>query len=121
MARDAGSQGVDAPRGFANMDRARQREIARIGGANVPNEKRSFAQNRELAAAAGRKGGDRLPRTRAASSRTVTSPPKRGGRVDAQPRGIAGRTLRPTRPDSAQTRAVTRRSEDRPDPHAHPR
>jgi uncharacterized protein len=57
MARDAGSQGVDAPRGFANMDRARQREIARIGGANVPNEKRSFAQNRELAAAAGRKGG----------------------------------------------------------------
>jgi general stress protein YciG len=57
MARDSGSHGVDTPRGFANMDRARQREIARIGGANVPHEKRSFAKNRELAAEAGRKGG----------------------------------------------------------------
>lgn len=44
-------------RGFAAMDQAKQREIARKGGANVPRDKRSFAQNRELAAQAGRKGG----------------------------------------------------------------
>ncbi len=51
----------DAPkrsgRGFAAMDPERQREIARKGGRSVPDEKRSFSQNRELAAAAGRKGG----------------------------------------------------------------
>jgi uncharacterized protein len=44
-------------RGFAAMDPDRRREIARRGGASVPNDKRSFAQNRELAAKAGRKGG----------------------------------------------------------------
>ena len=44
-------------RGFANMDIERQREIARKGGANVPHQKRSFAQNRALAVDAGRKGG----------------------------------------------------------------
>jgi general stress protein YciG len=38
-----------------NVDK--QREIAKRGGANVPHEKRSFAQNRALAADAGRKGG----------------------------------------------------------------
>jgi uncharacterized protein len=46
-----------AGRGFAAMDPERQREIARKGGRSVPDEKRSFSQNRELAAAAGRKGG----------------------------------------------------------------
>ena len=45
-------------RGFASMDREKQREIARKGGESVPNEKRSFSQDRELAAAAGRKGGE---------------------------------------------------------------
>ncbi len=44
-------------RGFAAMDPDRRREIASRGGASVPSEKRSFAQNRGLAAAAGRKGG----------------------------------------------------------------
>jgi general stress protein YciG len=44
-------------RGFAAMDQNKQREIASKGGAAVPNAKRSFSQNRELAAAAGRKGG----------------------------------------------------------------
>lgn len=45
-------------RGFASMDPARQREIARKGGASVPSEKRSFSQDRSLAAKAGRKGGE---------------------------------------------------------------
>ena len=44
-------------RGFAAMDPERRREIAKRGGASVPGEKRSFAQNRDLAANAGRKGG----------------------------------------------------------------
>ena len=39
------------------MDPERRREIARRGGASVPDEKRAFAQNRDLAADAGRKGG----------------------------------------------------------------
>jgi uncharacterized protein len=44
-------------RGFASMSPEKRREIARKGGASVPNSKRSFAQNPALAAAAGRKGG----------------------------------------------------------------
>lgn len=44
-------------RGFASMDLERQREIASKGGRSVPAEKRSFSQDRELASAAGRKGG----------------------------------------------------------------
>ena len=47
-----------ARRGFAAMNPERRREIARKGGANVPSEKRSFAKDRDLAAAAGRKGGE---------------------------------------------------------------
>ena len=45
-------------RGFASMDPEKQRQIARKGGESVPNEKRSFSQDRSLAAAAGRKGGE---------------------------------------------------------------
>ena len=39
------------------MDANRQREIASKGGSAVPPEKRPFARNHELAARAGRKGG----------------------------------------------------------------
>ncbi len=55
MASDEGTK--TSRRGFAAMDPERRREIARRGGASVPSEKRSFAQNRDLAANAGRKGG----------------------------------------------------------------
>ena len=53
-----------AHRGFACMTREVRLEIARKGGASVPSEKRSFAKNRDLAVAAGRKGGKtrRVPR-----------------------------------------------------------
>jgi general stress protein YciG len=44
-------------RGFASMSPDKQREIASKGGRSVPSEKRSFSQNRDLAANAGRKGG----------------------------------------------------------------
>ena len=40
------------------MDPERPRAIARKGGASVPSEKRSFSQDRALAAQAGRKGGE---------------------------------------------------------------
>ena len=45
-------------RGFASMDDDKQREIASKGGQSVPDEKRSYSQDRELAAEAGRKGGE---------------------------------------------------------------
>lgn len=44
-------------RGFASMDEEKQREIARKGGASVPDEERSFSRDHDLAAAAGKKGG----------------------------------------------------------------
>jgi general stress protein YciG len=53
MRKNAGT----ANRGFASMDAEKQREIARKGGRSVPDEKRSFSQNRQLASEAGRKGG----------------------------------------------------------------
>ena len=49
--------GKTSTRGFASMDAEKQREIARKGGRSVPNEKRSFSQNHQLASEAGRKGG----------------------------------------------------------------
>jgi general stress protein YciG len=56
-----GMDQVKSNRGFASMDRARQREIASKGGHGVPPEKRSFSKNRQLAAEAGRKGGEAVP------------------------------------------------------------
>jgi uncharacterized protein len=52
--------GSASSRGFASMDAAKQRAIASKGGQSVPDEKRSFSQNRELAAQAGRKGGQNV-------------------------------------------------------------
>ena len=56
-------------RGFASMDTARQREIARKGGRSVPAEKRSFSRDPELAAEAGRKGGNSVPAEQRSFSR----------------------------------------------------
>ena len=56
-------------RGFASMDADKQREIARKGGRSVPNEKRSFSQNHQLASEAGRKGGHSSHGSRTATSR----------------------------------------------------
>jgi len=47
-----------ARRGFAAMSPEKRREIARRGGAAVKPENRSFAKDRDLAASAGRKGGE---------------------------------------------------------------
>jgi uncharacterized protein len=77
------------PRGFARMDRTKQREIARKGGANVPHEKRSFAQNRELASEAGRKGGRRVaPHARSFSQNRALAAEagRKGGRMSQRRR-----------------------------------
>lgn len=54
-------QKASSARGFASMDSAKQREIARKGGRSVPAEKRSFSRDPKLAAEAGRKGGISVP------------------------------------------------------------
>jgi len=59
-------------RGFAAMDAEKQRAIARKGGESVPAEKRSFSQNRALAAAAGRKGGQSVSDEQRSFSRDRT-------------------------------------------------
>ena len=68
-----------AHRGFASMDRDKQREIARKGGANVPHEKRSFAQDRALAAEAGRKGGQASPGGSTVEGTPAGAPAERPG------------------------------------------
>jgi len=57
MAQAPTQDGRTSNRGFASMNAERQRQIASMGGKAVPDEKRSFSQNRRLAAEAGRKGG----------------------------------------------------------------
>lgn len=47
----------NSDRGFASMDEDKQREIASKGGQSVPDEKRSFSRDPQMAAEAGRKGG----------------------------------------------------------------
>ena len=46
------------PRGFAAMSPEMRVKIAKKGGASVPGEKRSFHKDRDLAARAGRLGGE---------------------------------------------------------------
>jgi len=61
MAQGRTQEGRTSNRGFASMDAERQRQIASMGGKAVPDSKRSFSQNRALAAQAGRKGGQSVP------------------------------------------------------------
>jgi general stress protein YciG len=51
------SSSGDSNRGFASMDEKKQHEVASKGGQSVPDEERSFSKDRELAAEAGKKGG----------------------------------------------------------------
>ena len=81
MAHESKSQGTGALRGFASMEQDKQREIARKGGANVPHEKRSFAQDRTLAAEAGAKAVVRSSPSIAALHRTGRWPWQRDARA----------------------------------------
>jgi general stress protein YciG len=69
-------------RGFASMDKDKQREIAARGGRSVPNEKRSFSADKNLASEAGRKGGlnvDPAKRSFAANPALASAAGKKGG------------------------------------------
>jgi uncharacterized protein len=92
MARERREDGSGTPRGFASMDENKQREIARKGGANVPHEKRSFAQNRALASEAGRKGGRSVaPQHRSfAQNRALAAAAGRKGGQASQSRRMHG-------------------------------
>ncbi len=107
MAEDRRGDGT-ALRGFAGMEQEKQREIARKGGANVPHEKRSFAQNRALAAEAGRKGGRAVkPQHRSfAQNRELAAAAGRKGGKASQSRRIAGHRGERGEPDgNAPSRA----------------
>ena len=89
MSRERTGQSSGLPRGFARMEPSKQREIARKGGANVPHEKRSFAQNRELASEAGRKGGRHVaPQARSFSQNRALAAEagRKGGRMSQKRR-----------------------------------
>jgi general stress protein YciG len=49
------------PRGFAALSPEKRREIAALGGASVPPQKRAFSKDPELAHYAGAKGGSSVP------------------------------------------------------------
>ena len=51
---------IKAKRGFALLSPEARRKVAAKGGASVPAESRSFFQDRDLAAKAGRAGGAAL-------------------------------------------------------------
>jgi general stress protein YciG len=58
MAEERENSEKKSERGFASMSEEERREIAKKGGESVPDEKRSFSQDRDLASEAGRKGGE---------------------------------------------------------------
>ncbi len=76
-------KGARPHRGFASMNAERQRQIASMGGKAVPDEKRSFSQNRRLAAEAGRKGGQSVPGAKRSFSQDRE--PGRGGGAQGRP------------------------------------
>jgi uncharacterized protein len=88
-------------RGFAGMDVEKRRRIAKRGGTNVPDEKRSFAQDRTLAAVPGRKGGRAVaPETRSFSTNRelASQAGRKGGQTAQSKRRLAGRTDQAPKP-----------------------
>lgn len=72
-----------AKRGFAAMSPEKRREIARKGGQSVKPENRAFAQDRDLASSAGRKGGSQSPGVR--RRRRVVTPRRVAVTAEAAP------------------------------------
>lgn len=71
------------PRGFAAMSPERRREIAAKGGRSVEPQQRSFSRDPELAARAGRIGGERSPKSQSESLKAAKRPqPTPGDTVD---------------------------------------
>jgi uncharacterized protein len=79
---DQDQQHSKSKRGFASMSPEKRGEIATKGGKAVPAERRSFSQNADLAASAGRKGGRAVdPKNRSFSrdNELASSAGKKGG------------------------------------------
>ena len=60
-----GGGGIGRPRGFASMDRDRQRQIASLGGRAAHQQGTAHEFDSEEARQAGRKGGEAVSRDRA--------------------------------------------------------
>src|ERR1700761_716132 len=86
MAHVPTQDGRTSNRGFASMNAERQRQIASMGGKAVPDEKRSFSQNRRLAAEAGRKGGQSVPGAKRSFSQNRELAAPAGGRKGGEGR-----------------------------------
>lgn len=100
---------MKSKRGFASMDRARQRAIASKGGHGVPPEKRSFSKNRELAALAGRKGGEAVPASERSFSQNrelAAAAGRKGGESRALLFGTDARTRHDHSEDEDETEAA---------------
>lgn len=91
--------GRTSNRGFASMDRDRQREIASKGGESVPADKRSFSKNPELAAEAGRKGGRSVPASSRSFSRNPSLAAEAGRKGGQASHGGRGSPIRPGEAD----------------------
>lgn len=94
-----GDGGRTSNRGFASMDRDRQREIASKGGESVPADKRSFSKNPELAAEAGRKGGRSVPASSRSFSRNPSLAAEAGRKGGQASHGGRGSPMRPGEAD----------------------
>ena len=104
MAQGTVDEGRTSHRGFASMNAERQRRIASMGGKAVPNEKRSFSQNRRLAAEAGRKGGQSVPDEKRSFSQNPELAAE-AGRKGGQASHSGGST-------DGQTKAATPRTDE---------
>jgi general stress protein YciG len=108
------NQRSSSERGFAAMDPAKQREIARKGGESVPAAKRSFSQDHALAAQAGRKGGQSVAAEDRSFSRNRELAAE-AGRKGGQESG-GGRGAKVNRPPAQQSDTNERAEEkDRAD------
>lgn len=76
---DKKTQGRGSERGFAAMDEKKQRDIASKGGQSVAPENRSFARDHDLAAEAGRKGGEASSGSQGSGSQGSEESGRRGG------------------------------------------
>jgi general stress protein YciG len=82
-----------AMRGFALLDAAQRKAMARLGGASVPGEKRGFSCYPGLAKTAGAKGGGSVP----AEKRTFSTDrelARRAGQTGGRAKRTQGRALR---------------------------
>ena len=101
------NQRSSSERGFAAMDPAKQREIARKGGESVPAAKRSFSQDHALAAQAGRKGGQSVAAEDRSFSRNRELAAEAGRKGGQVPRSV--RPRKATRMSRPKRRTVRKR------------